>query len=82
MKKHLPTHPNIFVFLNALKIAQAKTEMDISKVEVGVEPPVRKPKLVKFEAKIEESYKKHVDGQITTDRLLSIVRYHTNVCKK
>lgn len=82
MKRDLPCHPNIFVFLRALKIGQANAEMDIAKVEAGIEPPTRRPKHVNFEQKIANAHQKHVDGRINTDSLLCIVQYHTNICKK
>jgi len=74
----LPTHPNIFVFIHAIKQQHACSKIIKVKAKIGDRPPKRKPKYKKLEEKIQKGFNKHVSGEITTMDLLS--RVHCTAC--
>ena len=82
LNKCLPVHPNIFIYIHAIKICQASAEKDISKSEAGASPPRRKPKYIRLEEKISKAHSQHVAGKIDTYRLLRTVQYSVNLNKK
>ena len=82
LKRLLPIHPNIFIFIHGLKKMQAITHMNISKADAGASPPQRKPKYVKLEVKLKKYYEMHQRKEINTDTLLSKVQHCVNLAKK
>ena len=81
INKLLPTHPNIFIFINAIKDDQANAQITMAKADVGQSPPPSKPKYRKLEDKLTKAYEKHVSGVIDTNQFLRKVQHCVNVFK-
>ena len=81
LKKKLPIHPNIFVFINALKVIESGGQLVLLRVDAGEEPPRRRVKYVQLEEAIQKSHASHVSGEINTTNLLKRVRHFTRKFK-
>lgn len=81
LKRLLPTHPNIYVFVNALKKIHACAKLEIAKAACDASPPKRQRKYVKLEERLAKAFSKHKAKQIDTERLLATVQHYVNTTK-
>jgi hypothetical protein len=81
LKRLLPTHPNIFVFVTALKQMQALTQITIAKADCGVTPPKRQRKYVELNKRLEKAFAMYNGGKINTVQLLNKVQHCVNTTK-
>ena len=75
LKRNMPTHPNIFVFVEEIKRQDRLAALSISKAKNGVSPVKRRPKSVKREKRIVKITEQHKKGEIDTQTLLDRARY-------
>jgi hypothetical protein len=82
LKRKLPIHPNIYVFIKFVKTEIACATVTIEKATCGEEPPRRKPRYVELEKRLLRAHSDHLTGVINTDELLNRVKYCVQKCKK
>ena len=69
----LPTHPNIFVFIGAIKQIQVGVQVTMAKALAGQSPPKSKLKYRKLDEKVLKAHNKHENGAIETEQFLRTV---------
>ena len=81
LKAVLPTHPNIYIFVKALKTIHACTKITIDKASCGVSPPKGKAKYIRLEQRLEKAFMRHRTLSISTEVLLATVQHCVNTTK-
>ena len=81
LRRLLPTHPNIFVFIYAIKKQHTITKIHIQNAQQGATPPRRRKKYILLEDRLKKAFSDHVAGVLTTDMLLSRVKYCIKISK-
>lgn len=75
LKKTLPIHPNIYIFVSYLKKIQSGAKLTLLKADAGESPKKRRQKYVNFESAITKVHKQHENGDISTSHLLRKARH-------
>ena len=81
LRRLLPTHPNIFVFIGAIKQIQVGAQVTMAKALAGQSPPKSKLKYRKLDEKVLKAHNRHENGDIDTDQLLRTVKHCFNATK-
>ena len=81
LKQKLPTHPNVFLLVTALKKMEDGTRLTLMKADAGESPPRRRPKYIKLEEKLVKMHQQHQNGEINTAQLLRQARHFTRKYK-
>ena len=81
LRRLLPTHPNLFIFIHVIKTQQAFSKILVCQADGGKSPSKPKLKYRQLDERICKVTAKHVHGDIDTDALLSKIQHYVNTSK-